>query len=181
MTIADHPSNLETFREEATNATDAADAVRERVTAADSTVTAADLATAEASERLARLRLEAAEHAHVAQQQVEDEQRLQADRAAMQAEYAAAHAPGADADVEAALASAVEAALAYVTAARDRAEYLHDVSLRAQALGFDAPTPTFRSPLPALGNAIVAEVRNLLPLAHTFPVLDAVNDRIWGD
>ena len=54
----------------------------------------------------------------------------------MQQEWAAAHSPDADAEVRTRMAAAVAAAITYIRAAQDRANYLEALAVRAQTLGF---------------------------------------------
>jgi len=92
---------------------------------------------------------------------------LEAERAAMQQEWAAAHSPDADAEVRTRMAAAVAAAITYIRAAQDRADYLQALAVRAQTLGFRVDVAQPPSPLPPLGQAILAEATAVLPWAQT--------------
>jgi len=128
--------DLDTIRARAASATAAAGALRDRVASGDPIVNFAALASVEADERLTDLQLDAAEQRAAQQRERDEAAQLEADRAAMQQEWAAAHAPDADAEVRTRMAAAVAAAITYIRAAQDRANYLEALAVRAQTLRF---------------------------------------------
>lgn len=159
--------DLDVIRDRAVTATEAAQAFRDRAAAGDPAVDAAGLATAEGEERLARLQLAAAEQRDAEQRERDEAVQLKADRAALQREWAAAHSPDADAEVRTRMAAAVTAAITYISAARDRANYLQALAVRARTLGFRVDVAQPPNPLPPLGQAILAEATAVLPWAQT--------------
>lgn len=159
--------DLDTVRARAASATAAAGALRDRVASGDPTVNFAALASVEADERLTDLQLDAAEQRAAEQRERDEAAQLEAERAAMQQEWAAAHAPDADAEVRTRMAAAVAAAITYIRAAQDRANYLQALAVRAPTLGFRVDVAQPPSPLPPLGQAILAEATAVLPWAQT--------------
>jgi len=159
--------DLDVIRDRAVTATEAAQGFRDRAAAGDPAVDVAGLATVEGEERLARLQLAAAERRDAEQRELDAAAQLEADRAAMQREWAAAHASDADADVRTRMAAAVAAAITYIRATQDRANYLQALAARAQALGFRVDVAQPPNPLPPLGQAILAEATAVLPWAQT--------------
>jgi len=155
--------------------TETAQALRERVAAGDADVTATELASAEAQERLGALRSSAAEKRAARKREREQAAQLVTDRAIVQAEWQAAHVPGVDEHVQALRAAAVQAAAAYIEAVQGRADELQRLAERAQTLGLRAEPPRHRSPLPDLGNAILDEVRGVLPWQFVTP-----SDSVWS-
>jgi len=159
--------DLDTIRARAASATAAAGALRDRVASGDPIVNFAALASVEADERLTDLQLDAAEQRAAQQRERDEAAQLEADRAAMQQEWAAAHAPDADAEVRTRMAAAVAAAITYIRAAQDHTSYLQALTVRAQTLGFRVDVAQPPSPLPPLGQAILAEATAVLPWAQT--------------
>ncbi|MCA1676536.1 MAG: hypothetical protein LC799_31640 [Actinobacteria bacterium] len=173
--------DLDTIRARAASATAAAGALRDRVASGDPTVNFAALASVEADERLTDLQLDAAERRAAQQRERDEAARLEADRVAVQLEWSVAHGPDADVEVRALLAAAVQAATAYVRATQRRAEELHDLATRAQALGFRVGTPHSHSPMPALGRAIVDAATEVLPRGMTARLRHISAHPVWDD
>jgi hypothetical protein len=139
--------------------------LRDRAAAGDPTVSAEDLAAAEAAERLVALQLHAARQRHDAEQEGAAAAKLEHDRAQMQHRWSAAHGP--DPELQQLLDTAVDAAVAYISAGMQKTSALDELTEQAAALGFRVPRKGDRSgppnPIAKLGRAVLDHARQQVP------------------
>ena len=162
-------------------AADAAQALRVRLVAGDSSVSAAALAAAEAEERVERLRADAKAEAAGVSAEREAEERLRAERTAVQDEWAKLHDPARQAELSGRLDEAVAGVSAWMSAVMDERREWDDLGARAAAVGFDVGDRLpahLRSLFAQLGKAILAEARTIVPYNETTTPLDQ-RTTIW--